>query len=123
MNIRALTHATRVSQRKSMRWLIENFLRQQWAGLFQDLLRRISEQRQLSALSAQISELSKLNITLKTYLEALITEIRPSESEQLIEREDAKLRDASIFTDFVIDAYWNSLSELTGQALDSLFST
>ena len=35
----------------------------------------------------------------------------------------AKLRDASIFTDFVIDAYWNSLSELTGQALDSLFST
>jgi hypothetical protein len=101
---------------------IETFLRQQWSGLFQELLHRISEQRQLSALSAQISELNKLNVTLKTYLEALITEIRPSESEQLIEREGAKLLEASIFTDFVIDGYWNSFSELTGQALDSLFS-
>jgi hypothetical protein len=48
---------------------VESWLREQWAGLFRDLLNRRSEQHQLSSLSSEVKQLSELNTTLKRYLE------------------------------------------------------
>jgi hypothetical protein len=101
---------------------IENFLRQQWAGLFRELLRRRSEQRQLATLSAQVNALSKLNETLKTYAEAVLQQLQPKDSKGLIKREGAKLRDVEAFTEFVIDARWYELSRATQKSLEELFS-
>jgi hypothetical protein len=102
---------------------IETFLREQWAGLFREMLRRRLEQRQLSTLSAQILALSKLNETLKTYVEAVLHQLQPANSKQLIEREDAKLRDVEVFTDFVVDSRWHELSRLSERSLEELFSS
>jgi hypothetical protein len=44
-------------------------------------------------LSSQVSELSELNKTLRTYLETLITSISPEESKAIIETESTRLEE------------------------------
>ena len=70
---------------------IESWLREQWAGLFRELLRSRSQQKQLSALNSQVSELKSVNETLKTYLEAVLSTVKPDQSEQIIKDQDDKL--------------------------------
>src|ERR1041385_7228050 len=48
---------------------IEQWLREQWAGLFRELLQRMQTQAQLASLQAQVTQLAEVNKTLKTYLE------------------------------------------------------
>ena len=43
---------------------IEDWLREQWAGVFRDLLKRTAQSQQLASLSAQVAELEELNKTL-----------------------------------------------------------
>jgi len=70
---------------------IENWLREQWAGIFRDLLKRSSDSQQLSSLSAQVLQLSEINKTLKTYLENLMRAVTPDKSESVIETESSRL--------------------------------
>ena len=70
---------------------IEIWLREQWAGLFRELLQRQSQQQQLSALGAQVSELRAINETLRKYLEAVMTGTSPEDSSRLIESEKQRL--------------------------------
>lgn len=70
---------------------IEAWLREQWSGLFRELLSRTSSQQQLSSLSGQISELREVNKTLKAYLEQVVTKIAPKESARLIKSESKRL--------------------------------
>ena len=70
---------------------IENWLRDQWAGLFRELLRRQSQQQQLAGLSAQVGELKATNETLKKYLEAVMLGADRTESSRLIESEEQRL--------------------------------
>lgn len=70
---------------------IENWLRDQWAGLFRELLRRQSQQQQLAGLSAQVGELKATNETLKKYLEAVMLGADHMESSRLIESEEQRL--------------------------------
>jgi hypothetical protein len=51
---------------------IETWLRAQWAGIFQDLLKMRSNQSQFRELSQEISELKQVNTTLKNYLESIL---------------------------------------------------
>jgi hypothetical protein len=73
---------------------IESWLREQWAGLFRELLQRMSSQRQLTSLTSQVSELAEINKTLKTYMEQVVSKIVPNESARLIQKEDTRLREA-----------------------------
>jgi len=75
---------------------IENWLREQWSGLFRELLRSRSQQKQLTALNSQVSELKSINDTLKTYLEAVLTSVKPDQSEQIIRDQESKLEKARI---------------------------
>jgi hypothetical protein len=70
---------------------IENWLRDQWVGLFRELLRRQSQQQQLAGLSAQVGELKATNETLKKYLEAVMLGADRIESSRLIESEEQRL--------------------------------
>ena len=70
---------------------IESWLREQWAGLFRELLHRMSNQQQIATLSSQIAVLQEVNTTLKRYLEAVMKEISPDKSEALIQLEQRRL--------------------------------
>ncbi len=70
---------------------IERWLKEQWSGLFRDLLRQRSRQKQLSSLSGQVSQLSEINETLKRYLEEVMSKVAPEKSEELIEIESKRL--------------------------------
>lgn len=70
---------------------IEHWLRDQWSGLFRELLRRMSNQRQIASLATQVAELQEINKTLKTYLEAIVTTVAPDQSASLIETEEKRL--------------------------------
>lgn len=71
---------------------IEGWLKEQWAGLFRDLLKRMSSQKQLASLDLQVSVMAEINTTLKTYLETIISEIVPTKSESLIESETERIK-------------------------------
>lgn len=70
---------------------IELWLRDQWSGLFRELLQRMSAQKQLSDLNSQVNELRAINDTLKSYMESMIRKIDPDSSDRLIEVESDRL--------------------------------
>jgi hypothetical protein len=61
----------------SMYTEIEDWLREQWAGFFRELLKRTTHSEEIASLSAQVSQLSEINQTLRTYVESLITAVSP----------------------------------------------
>jgi uncharacterized protein YdeI (YjbR/CyaY-like superfamily) len=70
-----------------------DWLRDQWAGLFRDLLVRRGKQEQLSALSEQIQQLEELNTTMEVYLQELVSKLSPH-GESIISDEKSRRLDA-----------------------------
>jgi hypothetical protein len=77
---------------------IEDWLREQWAGIFRDLLKRTAQSQQLASLSTQVFQLSEINKTLKTYLENLMRSVSPEKYEQVIETESSRLSELERIT-------------------------
>ena len=75
---------------------IESWLREQWAGLFRELLHRMSGNQQIATLSAQVDALSAINETLQRYLEVVVTKISPDDAGPLIATEQKRLNDIEI---------------------------
>jgi len=75
---------------------IESWLREQWAGLFRELLQRMHSQEQISSLQSQVTQLSEINTTLKRYLEKVISSVAPDASKALIEDEEKRLDEVRI---------------------------
>lgn len=75
---------------------IEDWLKEQWAGLFQEMLRQNKDNSKLSALSSQIRQLEAVNATLKSYLETVLQSVSPEESAEVIQRENKVLSDVKI---------------------------
>ncbi len=69
---------------------IEMWLREQWAGLFRELLYRMSGQQQLTSLAAQVSELSEVNKTLRRYLEEVLVRVTPEQQGAAIVADETK---------------------------------
>lgn len=74
---------------------IEIWLKDQWSGLFRELLNRKTQQNQIRTLTTEVNELQEINRTLKTYLETLLKNYDP-ESKDIIEKEDKRLSDLII---------------------------
>lgn len=70
---------------------IEEWLREQWAGAFRELLRRQSQQQQLTSLTTQVTDLKAVNDTLKKYIEAMMRGVGEHETTELIAREEQRL--------------------------------
>jgi hypothetical protein len=75
---------------------IETWLREQWAGLFRELLSRTSGQQQLESLASQVEQLKEVSVTLRRYLEALMAKVDPTEAPKLIAEEKDRLAEAHI---------------------------
>jgi hypothetical protein len=88
---------------------IEAWLREQWAGLFRELLRARSQQRQLAALNAQVMDLKSVNETLKTYLEAVLNKVNPDQSDEIIKDEEARLREQRRLIDLRDNPFYSFL--------------
>lgn len=75
---------------------IVSFLKEQWAGLFRDLLYQSEQKKQLTTFTAKINELSEVNATLKRYLEEVLsnTAKEPKNVDALIKGETARLQEA-----------------------------
>jgi len=74
---------------------IETWLREQWAGLFRELLSRMSSQKQISSLASQVTSLAEINNTLKAYLEQVVQRVAPDQSAKIIQAESERLEEAS----------------------------
>lgn len=66
---------------------IEEWLKEQWSGLFKDLLRSRVNEKQFVALSDQIREMKAANDTMKKYLEAILETANPSDARRIAEEE------------------------------------
>jgi len=70
---------------------IEEWLKEQWAGLFREMLTRSSGQRQIASLASQVGQLAEINTTLKNYLEEVVSKLAPKEAARLIATESKRL--------------------------------
>lgn len=86
---------------------VESWLREQWAGLFREMLRKQSQQQQMTGLSAQIAELKETNETLRRYLEAVMTGATPKETSELIESEERRLEAVRMTERFRLNQWVN----------------
>jgi len=70
---------------------IEEWLRDQWAGLFKDFLIKRGNIKKLESLQSQIRHLETLNLTLKNYLEVLLYADKNLETQNIIQKENEKI--------------------------------
>jgi hypothetical protein len=75
---------------------IEYWLKEQWAGLFKDLILRRVNQNQIKNLTSEIGELQDINKTLKTYLEEILKANKSLNSDKVIKEEDNRLSNRNI---------------------------
>lgn len=74
---------------------IETWLREQWAGLFRELIRNRADKTQISSLADQVRDLSNVSTTLKRYLEELVSRGGNKEqAKEIINEEQARLMEA-----------------------------
>ena len=81
---------------------IETWLREQWAGLFQELISRRNENKKIVSLSNRVDELAVINNSLKRYMEAIISRVSPTpeDAEGVISSEKIKIDDEKRIRDF-----------------------
>ncbi|MCI0696452.1 DUF4062 domain-containing protein [candidate division KSB1 bacterium] len=88
---------------------IEEWLRLQWAGLFRDLLYRLSSQQSVATLVGQVNELAEINNTMRRYLEEVIHKVLPSEAEKIIDSEAKRLKEAYVENSLKVNGYFRWL--------------
>lgn len=102
---------------------IELWLREQWAGTFRELLRRQSQQQQLSGLSQQVVQLKETNETLKKYLEAIMRGVGGQETSRLIESEEKRLDEVRKLESLRKNPWFSYVRNTTGITDDVIMST
>ncbi|MBQ0727549.1 MAG: DUF4062 domain-containing protein [Thalassolituus oleivorans] len=85
---------------------IEDWLKEQWAGLFRELLQRMSSQKQISTLSSQVETLGAINSTLQRYLEVVISKVSPDDAVELIKSEHERLSEIELLDDLKSNAFF-----------------
>jgi len=79
---------------------IATWLREQWSGLFKEMLSRRSGQQKLASLADQVNGLAEISTTLKTYLEVVVSNVAKPEAKKLIKTEKERLEEAKRMQDF-----------------------
>src|SRR5438067_1098396 len=71
---------------------IEMWLREQWAGLFREMIRTRADRTQISSLADQVRDLTDVSTTLKRYLEEVVARVGNKEqAKEIIDEEQARL--------------------------------
>ncbi|MGB5885463.1 MAG: DUF4062 domain-containing protein [Acinetobacter venetianus] len=92
---------------------IEEWLREQWAGLFKDFLTKRGNLKNFESLQNQIQNLENLSDTFKNYLETLLKESNGKDKDNLINKENEKLKLAKFKQNFSTNNDFNFLLETT----------
>lgn len=71
---------------------ILTWLREQWAGIFADSLKRRQTETKLSSLEAQIRELTNVVSSLKTYSEEIVKSVEKGKSKEIITKVNTELK-------------------------------
>lgn len=75
---------------------IVNWLKDQWAGIFADLLTKKKDVSTLSDMSAQIYELGQVTKSMKEYTESIMRKVQPDNFEQIISKEAIRLKSSRV---------------------------
>jgi Mg2+ and Co2+ transporter CorA len=70
---------------------ISHWLKEQWAGLFADLITKRSAETGLRDLTLRVSELGQITGALKQYSEVILKKVQPEGSQEIIGEQDRKL--------------------------------
>ncbi len=98
---------------------IISWLRDQWAGIFADFLRRTRSDRDLTSFSLQLSQLTSVVQSLQSYSETIVRKTEPQQAEHLIIAE--RLKQKSNLADAVCDSSvirWFSGHETTREVFN-----
>lgn len=68
------------------------WLKEQWAGIFADLLLNKKDSSTLRDMSAQLVELNQVTKSMKEYTESIMRKVKPDDFEKIITKEESKLR-------------------------------
>jgi len=90
---------------------ITMWLRDQWSGLFAELVTEKTQEKSIKTMGFQLDRLSLVADALKQYSENLITKINPKDSKTLIEKINKDLRDAEIKKQIIMNKYMIHLIE------------
>lgn len=101
---------------------IEDWLREQWAGLFRELLQRKTQQQELANLNSRVSELKEINETLRRYLEAVMTAATPETAPGLIETEQKRLQDVEVRERVRGTKWFNYVSHISDVSLEEFLA-
>ncbi len=85
---------------------IVDWLREQWAGLFRELLKKLSQQQQIATLTSKVEELGEINQTLRRYMETIMSKVSPDESKEIMDEETKRLREAQIEKELKDNAFF-----------------
>jgi hypothetical protein len=100
---------------------IETWLREQWAGLFKEMISTRAGQKQIASLAAQVSELSNISTTLKRYLEEVVSRVSEKEAaEKIIESEEQRLAKTRRLEEFKKQRPVSDLIELYNVPFDEV---
>lgn len=99
---------------------IEGWLREQWSGLFRDMLKARSGSKQIAALQDQVNDLKLVSNTLKNYLEILVKRLEPDQSGQIIIEEENKIRENRLHAAIKSNEFFEFISELSKNSEDTL---
>lgn len=72
------------------------WLRDQWAGIFADLLSRKGQETVLKDMSSRIEELNEVTTSLKEYTESIMRKVLPDNSEKIIREREVKVHAAKL---------------------------
>ena len=106
---------------------IENWLKEQWSGLFRELINQRSKQTQIASLASQVNQLAEINKTLKRYLEEVMSKVSPDmaieliadESKRLEETQQAALLSKNDLVSFLKNRYEISLEDIRDNLISS----
>lgn len=89
---------------------IKDWLREQWAGKFRDLLHQRTENQQYKSLNSKIEELSSINTSMKKYLETIM-KASTKNSEEIIKSENSRQKNQKIIRDLYDKTTFSSFSK------------
>ncbi len=91
---------------------IATWLREQWSGLFKEMLSRRTEQQKLRSLTDQVEGLGEISTTLKRYLELIVSNVDKPEAKKLIKSEEERLDETKRMQEFARHPWIRSMVDL-----------
>ena len=101
---------------------IEAWLKEQWVGLFRELLNRRSQQQQIATLSLQVAELKEIGATLRKYLETVVTTVNPGKAPELIDSENKRLHEQELRERLRVNNFFRYMVDHHGLSEDQAIS-